>query len=65
MLALPPRRAAELALAIAEAVDRQVETLSDDVVARNAAAGLLNLARADHRSEHLDDIERVLGKKSP
>ena len=28
-------------------------------------AGLLNLARADHRSEHLDDIERVLGKKSP
>jgi len=65
MLALPPRRAAELALAIAEAVDRQVETLSDDVVARNAAAGLLNLARADHRSEHLDDLERVLGKTRP
>ena len=64
MLALPPRRAAELALASAEAVDRKVATLSDDLVARNSAAGRpLNLARADHRGEHLDDIERALGKK--
>lgn len=61
LLALPPRQAAELALAIAEAVDRRVETLSDDLVARNAAAGSpLNLDRAVHRREHLDEIERVL-----
>src|SRR3989441_11120454 len=65
ILALPPRRAAEVALAIAEAVDRRVETLSHDLVARNAAAGEpLNLARADHRGEHLDEIQQVLGKKN-
>ncbi len=66
MLALPSRRAAEVALAIAEAVDRKVEALGDDFVVRNAAAGApLNLARADHRAEHLDEIQQVLGKKNP
>ena len=61
LLALPPRQAAELAVSIAEAVDRKVETLSDDFVARIAAAGNpLNLRRAEHRREHLDDIEAVL-----
>ena len=65
LLALPPRKAAELALAIAEAVDRKVETLRDDVVAKNAAAGSpLNLSRAVHRKEHLDEIERVLPSRS-
>jgi Mycothiol maleylpyruvate isomerase N-terminal domain len=60
-LAVPPRKAAELAVAIAEATDRKVETLPEDLVARNAAAGSpLNLSRADHRREHLDDIERTL-----
>ena len=60
-LAVPPRKAAELALAIAEATDRKVATLSDDLVAKNAAAGSpINLVRAEHRKEHLDEIERVL-----
>ena len=63
MLALPPRKAAELALAIAEATDRRVEGLSDDLVAKNAAAGSpLSLSRAVHRAEHLDEIERVLSR---
>lgn len=61
LLALPPRQAAELAVSIAEAVDRKVETLSDDFVARIAAAGNpLSLRRAEHRREHLDDIEAAL-----
>ncbi len=61
LLALPPRRAAELAVAIAEDVDRRVARLPDDLVAKNAAAGSpLNLSRAVHRREHLDEIERVL-----
>lgn len=61
-LALPPRTAARLALAIAEAVDRRVETLSAELVAANTAAGMpLNLLRAEHRKEHLDEIERALG----
>jgi hypothetical protein len=61
LLALSPRKAAEVAVTIAEAVDRRVAALPDDFVARNAAAGSpLNLSRAVHRKEHLDEIERVL-----
>jgi hypothetical protein len=60
-LALSPRRAAEVALAVAEAVDRKAEMLSDDLVARNAAAATpVNLVRAAHRREHLDEIEHAL-----
>jgi hypothetical protein len=63
LLALPPRRAAELTVAIAEEVDRRVAALPDDLVAKNAAAGSpLSLSRAPHRKEHLDDIERILGR---
>ncbi len=61
LLALPPRRAAELAVAIAEDVDRRVAALPDDLVAKNAAAGSpLNLSRGPHRKDHLDDIERIV-----
>lgn len=60
-LALPPRAAARLAIATADAADRAVETLSDEQIAANAAAGHpLNLFRAEHRREHLDEIERAL-----
>jgi hypothetical protein len=59
-LALPPRTAANLALAIAEDVDQRVATLSDDLVAKNEQAGLVNLDTANHRREHLDDIDRYL-----
>jgi hypothetical protein len=62
-LALPPRAAAHLALATAEAVDRRVEALSTELVAANAAAGKpLNLFRAEHRREHLDEIEHAFGQ---
>ncbi|MBM3217605.1 MAG: hypothetical protein FJZ38_02805 [Candidatus Rokubacteria bacterium] len=64
LLAVPPRALAQIAVASAEAADRKAETLSDELVAKNAAARLLNLARADHRKEHLDDIERVLSGKA-
>jgi len=43
------------------AVDRVVETLPEEMLARNVAAGgPLNVVRAQHRSEHLDEIEQVL-----
>jgi hypothetical protein len=62
LLAVPPRKAAELTLAIAETADRKVASLTDDQIARNAAAGHpLNLDRAVHRKEHLDEIEKALG----
>jgi hypothetical protein len=61
LLALSTRQGADLALAIAEAVDRRIETLTDDVVTRIAAAGNpINLHRAEHRREHLDEIEAAL-----
>ena len=61
-LALTPRAAARLAVATADAVDRRVEALSSELVAANAAAGTpLNLFRAEHRREHLDEIEHALG----
>ena len=62
-LALAPRRSAEVCLAIADDVDRKVEALSDEKIAANAAAGgPLNLSRADHRAEHLDEIDQVLSR---
>lgn len=62
-LALPPRTAAELALAIAETVDRRVAAVSDAIIEANArAGGQLNWRRAEHRGEHLDEIERALGR---
>ena len=60
-LALAPRRAADLAVAIAEATDRKVASLADDLVRRSAAPGsAITLARAHHRREHLDEIERAV-----
>ena len=60
LLALAPRQAAELAVAIAETVDGKVAALPDDLVGRNAAAGSpLNLLRAEHRAEHLREIEHL------
>ena len=60
-LALPPRVAAELAVAIAERVDHRVAAVSDAIIEANARAGLfLNWRRAVHRREHLDEIEQAL-----
>ena len=60
-LALPPRRAATLAVETARATDQAVAALSDDLLAKNVAAGSpINLVRAAHRREHLDEIEEML-----
>jgi mycothiol maleylpyruvate isomerase-like protein len=61
LLALPPRKAADLAVTIAESVDGMVEGVSDGLIEKNTAAGSpLNLDRSFHRKEHLDAIEKVL-----
>ena len=60
-LALAPRRAATLAVETARAADQAVAALSDDLLAKNAAAGSpINLLRAEHRRAHLDEIEHAL-----
>ncbi|MGH2636137.1 MAG: hypothetical protein ACRDHU_08340 [Actinomycetota bacterium] len=60
VLALPPRVAARVAVEAAVAADTRVADLSDELLAANERTGnYINVLRADHRQEHLDDIERV------
>jgi hypothetical protein len=61
--ALEPRVAARVTVEAAEAADRAVAGLSDELYAKNEALGLLvNPDRADHRLEHLDEIEQILSQ---
>jgi hypothetical protein len=65
-LGLAPRTAAEIALQTADTLDRRIEALSDDRVRTNTSAGHpINLRRAEHRKEHLDEIEQKLGRRAP
>ena len=58
--AIPPRQAAEVALRIAEETDELVASLSPELVATIDENSPLNLFRAEHRGEHLDEIEATL-----
>jgi hypothetical protein len=60
-LALPPRAAAELSLRLAEEADGKIAALSDELVEKIRVVGPFNISRAEHRREHLDDIEREYG----
>lgn len=65
LLALHPREAADLAISSAEAIDRELEALSPDLVAAIEGLGDKHaLNRAIHRRMHLDEIEAFLRKKS-
>jgi hypothetical protein len=60
--AVPPRAAANLAVAAAEAVDRELAQLAPELVSAVQAIGEDHkLFRAVHRKLHLDQIEAVLG----
>lgn len=60
---LPPRAAAEEAVAAAEAVDQLLESASPERVnAARAARAEVALDRSEHRREHLDEIEQVVGR---
>ena len=62
--AIPPRRLAEIALRTAEDTDERVASLGPEMMPKLWPAdpdSPLNPSRADHRGEHLDDIERALG----
>lgn len=65
LLGLPVRRAAELAVNIAEAVDARAAALGEAFLTRNTEAGNpVNLLRAEHRREHLDEIEGALSTRA-
>lgn len=57
LLAVPPRAAADLTLEIAETADAMVAAVRDELVEQNT---YLNFSRADHRAEHLEQIEAAL-----
>jgi DinB family protein len=64
ILALPPRVAAQVAIDAAVAADTRVAALSDELLAENERKGLyINPLRADHRQEHLDEIEQMRSRR--
>ncbi len=64
ILALPPRVAAQVAVDAAAAADSRVAALSDELLAENERKGLyINPLRADHRQEHLDEIEQMRSRR--
>jgi uncharacterized damage-inducible protein DinB len=59
--ALDPRAAARVAIEAAEAADGAVAAMADELLEKNETTGLyINTDRADHRGEHLDEIEKLL-----
>jgi len=60
ILALPPRVAARVAVDAAVAADQRVAELSEDLLATNERTGsYINVLRAEHRRERLDEIEQA------
>ena len=58
--AIAPRVLAELAVRIAEETDELVASLPDGLLAGLDETSPLNPVRADHRGEHLDEIEAAV-----
>jgi hypothetical protein len=64
-LAIPPRKAANLALSCAEAIDLELSEAPTDLI--NEIVGLgepFRLYRSIHRKQHLDEIEEFLNDMS-
>jgi hypothetical protein len=61
--AIPPRAAAALAIRTAEETDARVAELPLERMAPRDPASPIYPVRADHRGEHLDEIEAVLRKR--
>jgi len=65
LLAIPPKKAADLAVKAAEALDKEIEALPDKI--RREIEALNDpkaLERAIHRNQHLDEIEDFLKNKT-
>ncbi len=59
--ALPPRSVTRHLLQVTEAVDSMLAAAADDLLAAiESTEGTIDLFRSEHRSEHLDQVERVL-----
>ena len=63
-LAIEPRTAVQLCLSSAEAADAEVEMATAELVKQiEASPNFFRLNRALHRNDHLNEIERLLGRK--
>ena len=58
--AIAPRLTADLALQVAEETDAAVASLSTELLEKVDANSPFNPVRANHRGEHLDEIEAAL-----
>jgi len=64
LLAIPPRKAANLSILTAEAVDHELEEASPDLITAIKSLGDRHaLNRSIHRKMHLDEIEVLLKAK--
>lgn len=64
LLAIPPRKAAELSVLTAEALDHELEETSPELIVAIEALGDRHaLNRSIHRKMHLDEIETLLKAK--
>ncbi len=62
-LALQPRVAAQQAVEAARACDAALDAARGELIAQIVAIGYpINVSRAVHRREHLDEIERALAR---
>ncbi len=62
---IPARQCAQLVIESAEAVDRELEQVNEDLAGRIAAAGLERiLHRSMHRRDHLRTLEQALGGRT-
>ena len=63
-LAIPPRKAAELSIYMAEEIDRELEQASPDLISAMETMGDIHASdRSIHRKMHLDEIEALLKTK--
>ena len=59
--ALPPRKAAEIALDAAQAIDAEIDSLDPEMLTKVEANGTPQLDRGSHRVHHVEQIEKALG----
>lgn len=63
LLAIPPRKIAEMAMEAATAVDREIEGLNPGLIAQiETQATDFRLNRGHHRGAHINDIEMGISK---
>lgn len=56
---LPPHLAVDDALAAGEEINAKIASLADELIDAIAKGGVIRLDRSRHRTDHLDELERI------